>query len=270
MAKTIEFTAKNVKPFSLWLKKFASIENSLLIEVDEVNKCFTAKSYNEEKSVVKFSRISFEDSGLTLKKGSKNPQFIKVGIYNIPRIIKSLDHFLSGEFSFSIQYEEVLEGTNKNLAGTALLIKSPSLKIKIECTSLNIFKYISDSMFKNKIAQTDPITSFDLPNVTIEKINSLCDLDKEYKFLEFLTRNKKVFVKGKSFELDIADNGADNGDDKIILSIYKDQFDKVDIESYSIDFGEDKLVFRSKDSNTITVTSMVVKDEKYEEDSMEF
>ena len=266
MAKTIEFTAKNVKPFSAWLKKFASIENSLLIEVDETNKCFTAKSYNEEKSVVKFSKISFEDSGLTLKKESKDPQFVKVGIYNIPRVIKSLDHFLSGEFSFSVQYEEVLEGTNKNLAGTALLIKSPSLKVKIECTSLNIFKYISDDMFKNKIAQTTPITSFDLPNVTIEKINSLCDLDKEYKFLEFLTRDKKVFVRGRSFELDIADNG----DEKTILSIYKDQFDKVDVESYNIDFGEDKLVFRSKDSDTITVTSMVVKDEKYEEDSMEF
>jgi hypothetical protein len=268
MAKTIEFTAKNVKPFSAWLKKFASIENSLLIEVDEAGKCFTAKSYNEEKSVVKYSKISFIDSGLIPKKQSSDPQLIKVGIYNIPRVIKSLDHFLSGEFSFSVQYEEVLEGANKNLAGTALLIKSSSLKVKIECTSLNIFKYISEDIFKNKIARCENlVTAFDLPNVTIEKINSLCDLDKEYKFLEFLTRDKKVFVRGKSFELDIADS---SNEDKSLLSIYKDQFDKVDVESYECLFAGDKLVFNSKDSNTVTVTSMVVKDEKYEEESLEF
>ena len=71
MAKTIDFTAKNVKPFSAWLKKFASIENSLLIEVDEKHKCFVAKSYNEEKSVVKYSQISFVDAGFSLKKESK-------------------------------------------------------------------------------------------------------------------------------------------------------------------------------------------------------
>jgi len=267
MAKTIDFTAKNVKPFSAWLKKFSSIEHSLLIEVDEENKCFTAKSYNEEKSVVKYSKISFEDAGFTLKKESKNPQFIKVGIYNIPRVIKSLDHFLSGEFSFSVQYEEVIDGENKNLAGIALLIKSPLLKVKIECTSLNIFKYISDEMFKDRIAQVDAITKFDLPNVTIEKINSLCDLDKEYKFLEFLTRDEKVFLRGKSFELDVASALTK---EKSLLSIYKDQFDKVDVESYEVHFGPEKLVFKSIDSDTITVTSMVVKDEKYEEDSMEF
>lgn len=266
MAKTIDFTAKNVKSFSSWLKKFSSIENSLLIEVDEINKCFTAKSYNEEKSVVKYSQISFADAGFTLKKESPDPKFIKVGIYNIPRVIKSLDHFQTGEFSFAVQYEEVIDGENKNLAGTALLIKSSLLKVKIECTSLNIFLYISDEKFKNVIASTDAITQFDLPNITIEKINSLCDLDKEYKFLEFLTRDKKVFVRGKSFELDVAEAS----EEKTILSIYKEQFDKIDVESYECDFGPDKLVFRSKDSNTITVTSMVVKDDKYEEESMEF
>jgi hypothetical protein len=266
MAKTIDFTAKNVKPFTNWLKKFASIEKSLLIEVDEENKCFIAKSYNEEKSVVKYSKISFIDAGFSIKKESKDPKFIKVGIYSIPRVIKSLDHFLSGEFSFSIQYEEILEGEDKNLAGTALLIKSSSLKVKIECTSLNIFKYISDDLFISKISAAEAITEFELPDIFIEKINSLCDLDKEYKFLEFLIKDKKVFVRGKTFELGIADNS----DEKGMISVYKDQFDKIDIETYNIQFAEEKLVFHSKDSETIIVISMVVKEEKYEEESMEF
>ena len=264
MANTLEFTANNVKPFSAWLKKFASIEKSLLMEVDEENQCLVAKSYNKDKSIVKYAKISFLDAGLTLNKKSDTPRLVKAGIYDIGRVIKSLDHF-SGEFTFIIQYGESIEGNDVNLAAKAYLLKSTSLKMKIEATSLKIFKYISAEIFEN-IVRTETVTTFDLPDVTIEKINSLCDLDKEYKFLEFTVKDKKVYVKGKTFELDIADDG----DEAALLSIYKDQFYKVDEESYSVEFGDDKLVYRSKDSDTTTVLSMVVKDEKYEEDSMEF
>jgi len=266
MAKTIEFTAKNVKQFSSWLKKFASLEKSLLIEVDEKNKCFIAKSYNEVKSVVKYSKISFIDAGFILKKESKDPEFIKVGLYDISRLMKSLDHFSTGEFSFSVQYEEVIDGKEKDLAASALLIKGSQLKIKIDCSSLKVFKYLSDDIFLNRIAKTDVITNFDLSINTTNEINSLCDLDKEYDYLEFIVRDKKVFIKGKAFQLDVAPTTAE----KALISIYKTQFNKIDLENYVIDFGEDKLVFRSKDSDTITVTSMVEKDQKYEEAATEF
>jgi len=259
MANTLEFTAKNVKPFSAWLKKFASIEKSLLVEVDAENKCFIAKSYNKDKSIVKYASISFEDSGLTPKKAADIVS-IKVGIYDIARVIKSLDHFQSGDFTFTIQYAEVLDENSKNLAGTAFLLRSTSLKMKIETSSLKIFKNITPEVFE-RIVETNVATKFDLPSVTIEKIEDLCDLDKEYKFLEVMAKDKKVFVKGKTFELDVADNG----DAKAVLSIYKDQFYKVDVESYVVDLGDDKLVFRSNDTDTVTVLSMVVKDERYEE-----
>lgn len=259
MANTLEFTAKNVKPFSAWLKKFSSIEKSLLVEVDAENKCFIAKSYNKDKSIVKYASISFVDAGLTPKKEA-DVVSVKVGIYDIARVIKSLDHFQSSDFTFIIQYAEVLDENTKNLAGTAFLLKSTSLKIKIETSSLKIFKNITPEVFERIIA-TNVATKFDLPEATIEKIEALCDLDKEYKFLEIMVKNKKVFVKGKTFELDVADNG----DEKAVLSIYKDQFDRVDVESYTVDLGDDKLVFRSNDTDTVTVLSMVVKDDRYEE-----
>ena len=84
--------------------------------------------------------------------------------------------------------------------------------------------------------------------------------------MEFSIRDKKIFVKGKAFELDIADNG----DEKELLSIYKELFHKIDIESYNVKLGDDKIVFISKDSDTTAVISLVVKDEKYEEESSEF
>ena len=266
MAKTISFTGKDVKTFSAWLKKFASIEKSLLIDVDEANQCFSAKSYNEEKSIVKSAKISFADSGFTLKTPTGEASPIQLGLYDVSRVMKSLDHFSSGEFAFEIKYDEVLEGQDKKLAASSILMKSTALKMKIACSSLKVFNYISDDLFNNRIADTLQITLFDLPSVTIEEINSLCDLDKEYKFLEFIVKDKKIFVKGQVFELDVADNG----DQKAGISIYKSQFAKLDGESYQVKFGEDKLVFTSKDTDTTTVLSMVVKDTKYDEDEGEF
>lgn len=267
MIKSIDFTAKNVKPFSAWIKKFVSIENSLLIELDESKKCFIAKSYNDTRSVVKYSTISFDDAGLTLKKESNEPQLIKFGIYNIQRLIKTFDHFSSDEFSFSVQYDESLNNGEKNLIGVAILLKNSSLKIKIDCTSLNIFEYISDNLFITKIAHLDPIVSFDLPISLINESNSLCDLDKEYEFLDFLILDNRILIRGKSFELDVEKT---NKNEKSITTIYKNQFNKLDLENYIVDFGEDKLIFKSKDSDTTTVISRVEKDSKYEEPSTQF
>jgi hypothetical protein len=264
MANTLEFTAKNVKPFSAWLKKFSSIEKSLLVEIDAEKKCFIAKSYNKDKSIVKYASISFADAGLTPKKEA-DVVSVKVGIYDISRVIKSIDHFQTGDFTLTIQYAEILDENAKNLVSTAFLLRSTSLKMKIETSSVKIFKKITPEVFE-RIVATNVATKFDLPDVTIEKIEALCELDKEYKFLEFEVKNKKVFVRGQTFELDVADDG----DEKAILSIYKDQFDRVDVESYTVDLGDDKLVFRSNDTDTVTVLSMVVKDDKYEESSPEF
>jgi len=260
MAKQIEFTAKNVKAFTSWLKIFSLIDNSLLLEIDNDSKEFIAKSYNEERSVVKFSKIKFDEAGFVLKK-SKDSQRIKVGIYNISNIIKVFEHFGEDEFSVTFKYEEVLSDTDKDYAGTSILLKNDSLKVGIECTSLNIFKYIGDDVFLNKIASIDPTVQFDFAKENISKINSLCDLNKDYKFMQFLNKDGKLFAKSKAFELLLSVGSKTD----ISIDILKSQFTKLDIEDYNVKLGEDRLVFSSNDSNTITVISMVEQDERYEE-----
>jgi hypothetical protein len=266
MAKTIEFTAKNVKSFSSWLKRFSSIEKSLLLELNEAERCFVAKSYNEQKSIVKYSKISFSDAGFSLNKESiGNSDLLKIGVYDGQRIIKSLDHFQTGEFSLAVQYDEIDDGKEKELAGIAILLKSSALKMKIDCSSLRVFKYISEDIFRTRIMKTQSVLNFDLSSATIDKINSLCDLDKDYDFLDFVAKDGKVLVRGKSFELVLAEKPGDGA-----ISIYKNQFSKIDLENYGVEFGNDKLVFVSKDSDTIIVTSMVEKDKKYEGSPVSF
>jgi len=263
MPKSITFKSEDVSNFVSWLKKFSSIESSLLLEINKDKQSFVAKSYNSEKSVVKLAEISFENAGLHIQK-EFNEDLIKLGIFNILQMIKSFEQFKSKAFDIIIKYDEV----DESFAGTSILIKNDSLRVKIECTSLNIFKYISDELYRDVIMNTTEIANLEYPLETIEEILSLSVLDKDYKFLEFLIKDGKVFVKGRTFALEIAD--AENNKNHII-SVYKEHFEKVDKENYNFVFGDDKLIFKSKDSETITVLSMVVKDyEKYDEELTDF
>lgn len=256
-AKTIEFTTKNAKNFTNWLKKFSSIDNSLLLEIDEKTTQFIAKTYNEERSVVKMSQIKFDDAGLVTK-SSKESKRIKIGIFNIPRLIKFIDQFNDAEFSITINYKELTVNEVSQYAGEKILLKNKNLNMNIDCTSLNIFKYLSDELFKNEIAKMDVIGTFELTKANLEKINSLCALDNEHKFIEFKSSENKIYASGKVFEYLIEQK---EGLKDISINIFKDQYSNVDVETYDVELGEDRLIFRSKDSDTVCVVSMTTDSE---------
>lgn len=252
--KKIEFTAKNVKPFSSWLQRFVSIDTALLIEIDEENSEFLAKTYNEERSAVKFSRIKFDVAGFVVVP-SKTPKRIKVGLYNIAKLMKIMDQFSDAEFSFVVNYDELVD-TNE-LVGDSIILKNKNLKMTVECTSLNIFKYISDDLFKNTIAHLDdnPV-NFKLSAAKIDQVNSLCKLDNESKFVEF-KNDDEIFIAGKTFDLLIDKSDSTS---KASINIFKDQFASVDVENYDVQMGDDRLVFTAENSSSFIVLSAVEKE----------
>src|SRR5271157_2400607 len=106
--KKLEFSTVNARVFTLWLKKFESFDNSLLLEIDVNNKLFIAKSYDVDKSAVKQAIIDFDDAGLELAElNEKITSRIKVGLLNIPKLIKTFEHFNDNEFEFIINYDEI-------------------------------------------------------------------------------------------------------------------------------------------------------------------
>ena len=254
--KSVEFQAKNVKAFRSWLKRFACIDNSLLLEIDEKSSSFIAKSYNEEHSVIKFSKINFDDAGLVTKTG-KDTKRIKAGIFNIPRLIKIMDQFNDVEFNLSVNYDEIIGNDSKvNYAAKDIQLKNKTLKMCVDCTTLDIFKYITDERFQTFI-QTNAVGEFELSETDIEKLSSLCILDNEHKFIEFKSKDNKVYASGKTFELLLGEmSGAEAA-----LNVFKNQFSNVDIENYDVKMGEDRLIFTSKDSETVSVISMAIVEE---------
>jgi len=248
--KQIEFTAKNVKVFTNWLKRFSSIDNSLLLEIDTTTSEFIAKTYSEDRSVVKFSKIKFDEAGLTTK-ATKDAKRIKLGIFNISRLIKTIDQFNDEEFTIIIEFQEIVNESDTQYAAEKILLKSKSLKMNLDCASLNIFKYISDDLFINTIAVVEEIGNFELIKTVIEKINTLNNLDNEHKFMEFTFKNNNINVAGKSYDLLIEEKKVTDAQ----ITIFKDQYSSLDIENYTVFLGETRLVFKSKDSDTTTVIS---------------
>jgi hypothetical protein len=249
--KTLEFTAKNVKSFASWLKRFSLIDNSLLLEIDQVKSSFISKSYNEERSCVKMSSIKFDDAGFVVKP-NKDSKRIKVGIFNIPRLIKTIDQYGEEEFTLTIEFQELVNESETQYAAEKLLLKNKNLKMNVDCTSLNIFKYISDDLFIGSIAAIEVIGKFDLDKSMIEKINTLNSLDSDNKIIEFnFDKDGNINVSGKTYELLISTTKVPEAK----LSIFKEQYAALDVENYNVALGEDRLVFTSSDSQTITVIS---------------
>lgn len=258
MAKTIEFNVKTSKPFTSYLRKFAAIDSTVLFEADLLKSRFIAKSPNEERSIVKYGAISFSEAGFEVK--TKADLRIKIGIYNIGRLIKIIDQF-GDEFEFTIKYDEVIGNNNqKDYAAISLLLKNDELKFNNECTSLNIFKYISDDLYENTIRKIDEITTFDFTRDTIEKVRSLSELDKEHKLIEFRSKNGNLYAKGKSFEFLISISKCPDAN----ITFYKEQFDKVDVENCTVLMGTDRMLFSSNDTTSETIVSRVEGNENYE------
>lgn len=264
MAKTVKFTVKQPKTFTNYLKKFASISITALFEMDFKEQIFITKSPNEERSIVKYGTLGFYDAGF--EGDNKLDITIKVGIYNISKLIKIIEQF-DEEFELIIKYDEIIDTNNvKDYAALSILLKNDELKFNNDCTSLNIFKYISDDLYNNTIRKIEEVVSFNFSKENIEKVRALSELDKDYKLISFINKDGNIYAKGKLFEYLIAPTS--NIDAKI--TFYKDQFSKVDIENCEVTLGKDRTLFSSIDTDTEIVVSKVEGDENYEESDTDF
>lgn len=254
----LEFNVTNTKPIIAWLKRFSLINETMLLEIDVKNKKFLAKTHNETRSVVKFSSISFDDANFELKsKVDNKTSLIMVGVFSISKLMSILDQFSNSDFLFSLEYQEIIKDNEKVLAGEKIIIKNPQLTMTVMCTSLSIFVHIPTDKFINHIATGNIISETDIDRSIIEKINSLNKLDTDKKILKFKIDDNKIYISGKTYDLEI---GKTKNVENMEVPIFKEQYSMLDNENYSTSIVEEKLVFHSKDSDTCTVIAMVIEE----------
>lgn len=238
--KKLNLKVEKSQKFKDFLKRFSSIDNSLLVEIE--NGVIRAKSYTPEKSVVKYSSIPLDE---IFSEYSDIKEPIRIGILNIDKLYSSFKFFGESEFEFILNYDKV-DDIN---VGTEIILKNNSLKIDFQCASLKLFTYITDDIL-NKITNIDESkVDFLLPKEQQAKISSLFGIDSDYSKITFIKKLKKIFVQGKNFNLELVDDN-DNDNNNIKLSVFKHHYAFLDREDTIVHIADEKLIFLSNESDT--------------------
>jgi hypothetical protein len=230
--------------FSSYLKRFSSIEKSLLLEINDGK--FIAKTHTPDKAVVKLSSTSLTE----IFDIADTPKNVKIGLYAVDNFVQTFKHLGESEVKFEIESEKVSDEET----ATEIKIYSKSLKFTFPGASPSLFKYI-DSNLAKKIADTSSANySFRVDKDTLTKISSLCAIDSENDTISITSKDKTVFVAGKSFELELA--GVTTEEDASI-SFYKAHYAFVDKEDSEIFVLDNKVIFKSLESETVIVIGRV-------------
>ena len=133
----------SAEPLVNYLKNFAKIQNSLLLEIDTDMKVFVAKIFTRERSAVRFSSISFEDCSISIvsdnskERGSNR---IKAGILiQLNKLIKMIERFGSdtdkegkSDFIIRIDYDTLVNNGNTDYIATVIAFENSYLKMKMD------------------------------------------------------------------------------------------------------------------------------------------
>jgi hypothetical protein len=118
-----------------------------------------------------------------------------------------------------------------------------------------MFKFqLEDELVLNKIMNTENnLLNFAIEKDNQNKVLSLCSLDSDNEIISFISDDKGIRIKGKSFNLKVSD--VPNA--KNVSKISKNLYAMLDKENYNSFILNNKIVFISTESNTMTCIANV-------------
>lgn len=200
--------------FATWLKGFKDIASSIIIEVDPTSEEFIAKSFPESKFIVKYSKISFDESGLELVSmtdNSNNPidwqndaiysaNRVKIAIReNFNKFIDVINMFSETEHEMDVNFnvnKNVMYSNSRSseqeFQAETVVLKSLSLTMSIKTAPLNEhFQKLDDNTFLNVVCKVNSPTSFEVSSdilTNLNKISSIYSIDKSRDTIKFYSK----------------------------------------------------------------------------------
>ena len=238
------FKIHSSQKMTSYMKKFSSIEKSLLFEINDDR--IIAKTHTPDKSVVKIGSCLISDIMDPI--GTK--ENVKIGLFAVDNFVASFKHFGEGEVKLEINGETV--GTDN--VSTELKATSKNLKIAFPCASTSMFRYI-DATLASKITDTTAaLFSFRIDKETLSRISALASLDSDNDTLSVVSKDSVISFAGKSFDLSLPGVTSDT-DGK--LSFYKSHFSFIDKEDSEVFITDNKIIFKSLETDTAIVIGKV-------------
>lgn len=285
----------SVEPFVNYLKGFARIRTSLLLEIDVKQRMFVAKTFSENRSSIKFSAISFDACNINVVSNDDEElgdKRIKLAILTqLPRFISMVSRF--GEDSndkdkcdFNIVVEYVCmptAGIEEDFVAQSVLFKSEKFDMEFSGFRVSEFRYMSDEKFYKFIFNVEDPIKFEMSAsdvASIIKTSEITKTDDKKDTLVFYVKDKDVKVKnglaggGKpsigAFNQKIAQlEEAPNYDIEVVTyrKMFLDMMSKCD-DDYNVVIGRrqkksgdgyvvDRIMFDSKTNDMKVVISIV-------------
>lgn len=230
--------------FSAYLKRFSSIEKNLLLEIADGK--FVAKTHTPDKAVVKVSSTQLTE----IFDSVENVKGVKIGLFAVDNFVQTFKHLGESDVKFEIDSEVV----NQEQVATNLRIYNKNLKFNFPGASLSMFKYIAADLAKKITDTSTAIFSFRIDKDTLGKISSLCSIDTDNDTLTVYSNAGSVFIAGKAFEQELPGISVE---EKSSISFYKTHYAFVDKEDSEVFVLEDKVIFKSLESDTVIVIGRV-------------
>lgn len=281
-------------PFVNYLKNFAKIRPSLLIEIDTNIKAFVAKTFTEDRASVRFSAIPFDKCNMVIVENTGESELgtnrIKAGILlQLPKLIKILEQFgsdtdKSGNANFDIVFDyDTLANKDKStdFVATAITFESKTLKMQMDGFRISELAYLSDDKFNTVVFNVQDEVKLKLTSEVIStliKTSDIVKIDPRKDALIFYVEGNNLYVKDysgqscKSASSFVYQLGTleDAPDYPVSATIFREKFiqmmDKSN-ENYEIILGRrpladggyivDRILFDSLDSFTKIVISII-------------
>ena len=238
------------RELSSFVKKLLPIDKFIFLKIGKEGT--VSSVYFPERDAVKLANTPTED----LFEGDiDNP--IKVSFYNGSKVIDALAHF-NGDLRGRIKFNEI---DNESMASDFIL-ENDDLQINLACADPSLsFMEMSKEEISRAFDTEAKLFEFDLLTTHVDKMKSLFNLEKEEDTFTLYIADKGIAVKGTSFDATICHSYEGDSPIGTHVVIYKKYINLLDKENYKVMVCDNKVVFRSLDTNTLLTVAVAITDE---------
>lgn len=204
-----------------------------------------ASAYLPQRDAVKHHRIPVSQV-FQLEEGAINTsKELKIAFFDAGRLTDAFKQFEFGNIQAEIEFVE----NDEDFVATEFRIFNNELEIKLACSEPSLgYKDLTDAQIAGIFNIDAANYVFDMDYTATSKVRSLFGLDKEETFT-ISTNKEGVRMKGKTYNYLVTDSfqGTNPGN----VTLFKKYLNLLDKEDYSANVMDNRVVLRSKDSETL-------------------
>jgi hypothetical protein len=227
-----------------FINRVKLIDSFIYLKMDENR--ITSAVYLPQRDAVKYHAVNTD----TIFKLSSVPQTdkpMKIAFFDGAKVIDAIKHFDADAIKGEIQFIE----NDEDVVASTLRLFNDELEITLSCSEPSLgFKDLTQEQIEGIFSKDGSEFNFELDTYSIGKVKNLFSLDKDETFA-INANSKGVNVKGKSFNVVINPESNGNGE----VTVYKKYLNLLDKEEQTVYISSSKVVFASKDSETLLTVS---------------